>query len=132
QDVVRALLGDHVEARVEVKSRRIELRVEDRGERDGAAMATIKLLAFDLAALKLGIDGHGQYPGLLVHDGPREADMDGRIYERLFLYAKRLEEEAISGAPAFQYIVTTTAPPPKEMQKQPFTLEPLLDASKPE
>jgi hypothetical protein len=131
QEVARALLGDHVEARVEVKNRRVELRVEDRGERDGAAMQTIKLLAFDLAALKLGMDGHGQFPGLLVHDGPREADMDGRIYERLFLYAKHLEA-AEGSAPAFQYIITTTAPPPKEMQKPPWTLEPLLDASKPE
>ncbi|MDI1444195.1 hypothetical protein QHF85_09115 [Polyangium sp. 6x1] len=131
RDVVRALLGDHVEARVEVKGRRLELRVEDRGERDGAAMQTIKLLAFDLAAMKLSMDGYGQLPGLLVHDGPREADMDGRIYERLFLYARHLEESA-NGSPAFQYVVTTTAPPPKEMQKAPYLLEPLLDASKPE
>ena len=131
RDVVRALLGDHVEARVEVKGRRLDLRVEDRGERDGAAMQTIKLLAFDLAAMKLSMDGHGQLPGLLVHDGPREADMDGRIYERLFLYARHLEESA-NGSLAFQYVVTTTAPPPKEMQKEPYLLVPLLDASKPE
>ncbi len=133
RSVVRALLGEHVEAKTIVKNRRIELQVEDRGERDGAAMETIKLLAFDLAALELGMDGHGASPGMLVHDGPREADMDGRIYERLFLYAKHLEELALSGAPpSFQYIVTTTAPPPKEMQKDPYLLEPLLDASKPE
>lgn len=131
--VVRALLGEHVEAKTLVKNRRIELYVEDRGERDGAAMETIKLLAFDLAALELGVDGHGASPGMLVHDGPREADMDGRIYERLFLYAKHLEDLSPGGKPAsFQYIVTTTAPPPKEMQKAPYLLEPLLDASKPE
>lgn len=131
--VVRALLGEHVEAKTLVKNRRIELYVEDRGERDGAAMETIKLLAFDLAALELGMDGHGASPGMLVHDGPREADMDGRIYERLFLYAKHIEDRSTSGMPApFQYIVTTTAPPPKEMQKAPYLLEPLLDASRPE
>ena len=132
REVSRALLGDHVDARVEVKNRRVELHVEDRGERDGAAMQTIKLLAFDLAALKLGVDGFGQFPGLLVHDGPREADMDGRIYERLFLYARQLELNADPALPGFQYIVTTTAPPPKEMQKAPYMIEPLLDASKPE
>ncbi|MBK9259586.1 MAG: hypothetical protein IPM54_07070 [Polyangiaceae bacterium] len=131
--VVRALLGEHVEAKTLVKNRRIELYVEDRGERDGAAMETIKLLAFDLAALELGVDGHGASPGMLVHDGPREADMDGRIYERLFLYAKHIEDQATPGMSApFQYIVTTTAPPPKDMQKAPYLLEPLLDASKPE
>lgn len=133
RSVVRALLGEHVEAKTLVKNRRIELYVEDRGERDGAAMETIKLLAFDLAALELGMDGHGASPGMLVHDGPREADMDGRIYERLFLYAKHLEDLSVAGKEAsFQYIVTTTAPPPKEMQKAPYLLEPLLDASKPE
>jgi hypothetical protein len=94
-------------------------------------MTTIKLLAFDLAALKLGLDGWGQFPGLLVHDGPREADMDGRIYERIFLYARLLEEKS-EGAPAFQYVITTTAPPPAELQKSPWLLDPLLDASKPE
>lgn len=131
--VVRALLGEHVDAKALVKNRRIELYVEDRGERDGAAMETIKLLAFDLAALELGMDGHGAAPGMLVHDGPREADMDGRIYERLFLYAKHLEDQSGAGKLAsFQYIVTTTAPPPKEMQKAPYLLDPLLDASKPE
>jgi hypothetical protein len=130
-DVVRALLGEHVEARVEVRGRRVETRVDDRGEREGAAMTTIKLLAFDLAALKLGIDGHGQFPGLLVHDGPREADMDGRIYERIFLYAKLLEEKS-EGAPTFQYVITTTAPPPAELQTSPWLLKPLLDASMPE
>ncbi|UQA57253.1 hypothetical protein [Polyangium aurulentum] len=130
-EVVRALLGEHVEARVEVRGRRVETRVDDRGEREGAAMTTIKLLAFDLAALKLGVDGHGQFPGLLVHDGPREADMDGRIYERIFLYAKLLEEKS-KGAPAFQYVITTTAPPPVELQTSPWLLDPLLDASKPE
>lgn len=133
RSVVRALLGEHVDAKTLVKNRRIELFVEDRGERDGAAMETIKLLAFDLAALELGMDGHGAAPGMLVHDGPREADMDGRIYERLFLYAKHLEDVSPAGKGAsFQYIVTTTAPPPKEMQKAPYLLEPLLDASKPE
>jgi hypothetical protein len=132
RDVVRALLGEHVAARVDVKGRRVELVIDDRGERDGAAMTTLKLLAFDLCALKLSTEDSGQFPGFLVHDGPREADMDGRIYERVFLYAKQLEDEAPPGGPAFQYIVTTTAPPPVVLQKAPWLLEPLLDASRPE
>lgn len=96
-------------------------------------METVKVLAFDLAALALGIDGYGHFPAFLIHDGPREADMDSLIYERLFLYARELEEKPGGGRePAFQYIVTTTAPPPKRLQAAPWLLEPRLDASAPE
>jgi hypothetical protein len=131
REVIQALLGAHVEGSAAIRGRRLELVVKDRGEREGAAMTTIKLLAFDLAALRLGIDGYGKLPCFLVHDGPREADMDGRIYERLFMVAKDLEDR-FSIRPGFQYIVTTTAPPPPPLQNAPWRIEPLLDASVPE
>lgn len=131
--VAQALLGRKVSGEVDVSGGEVALRLDmrgsgsrspheralrpaprDHGERDGAAMETVKVLAFDLAALALGIDGYGHFPAFLIHDGPREADMDSLIYERLFLYARELEEKPGGGRePAFQYIVTTTAPPPK-------------------
>jgi len=50
--VVRAILGEEVEARVDSSGRSLSLVVEHRGERESAAVATVKLLAFDLAALR--------------------------------------------------------------------------------
>lgn len=132
--VLQALLGRQVGGSVEVRAGQVDLHAAEHGERDSAAMETIKILAFDLAALTLGLEGQGYFPGFLIHDGPREADMDQRIYERVFLYAAEKLEEAFRGVgePAFQYIVTTTAAPPKRLSRAPWVLEPKLDASVPE
>ena len=55
-------------------------------------------------------------PDSYIHDGPREADMARLIYERFFLYARKLEQSFDDPAAAsFQYIITTTTPPPKNM-----------------
>jgi hypothetical protein len=117
--VVRALLGDEVEARVETSGRSLKLVAEHHGERESAALATVKLLAFDLAALTASILGRGHHPRLLVHDGPREADMAPGVYGRLFLYAQLLEE-CFTGEAGFQYIVTTTTPPPEPIMQEPW------------
>jgi hypothetical protein len=127
--VVRALLGDVMGGRLEDDGRHLALRVDEHGDRESAAVATIKLLAFDLAALTASIEGHGAFPRFLIHDGPREADMDQTIYERLFLYAKSLEER-FRGEAGFQYILTTTAPPPASLQRAPWLIDPVLDASR--
>ncbi len=126
--VVRALLGDEVEGRIDASGRGLLLTVEHHGERDSAAIATLKLLAFDLAAVTESVEGRGDFPRLLIHGGPHEADMDPGIYERLFIYGHQLEE-CFSGDPSFQYIVTTTAPPPEALRRTPWLLQPVLDAS---
>ena len=63
-----------------------------------------------------------------MHDSPREADLAASIYVSLFNAAQELEV-AGGGAPAFQYIVTTTEPPPDALNKKPWMLDPILDAS---
>lgn len=117
--VVQALLGRSVRGAVKLSGRSLTLAIEAHGDRDSAAIATVKLLAFDLAALICGIEGHGSVPRFLMHDGPREADLSPDVYERLFLLAGELEH-AGGGEPVFQYILTTTTPPPKAFQGLPF------------
>lgn len=132
-EVVQALLGPSFAGRIELGSTEMGLHVTDRGERGGAALETIKLLAFDLAALKLGTEGFGFFPGFLLHDGPREADMAEGIYEQVFRYAASLEDTYAGGAePAFQYVITTTGAPPEALRKKPWLLSPTLDASRAE
>jgi hypothetical protein len=111
--VVRALIGDQVMARIDTSGRSLFLTVEEHGERDSTFIATVKVLAFDLAAVLASIEGHGAFPRFLVHDGPREADMAPDVYERLFLLAHEIEK-CFEGEPAFQYIVTTTTSPPEK------------------
>jgi len=110
--IMRALIGNEVTARVETSGRSLSLAVEERGDRHSAAIATLKLLAFDLAAIVASIEGDGAFPRFLVHDGPREADMAPDVYERLFLLAHELEKCFGEKEPGFQYIITTTTAPP--------------------
>ena len=132
QSILQALLGDQISGEVALTRDGIDPVVRERGDRESSAMDTVKVIAFDLAALSLGFEGHGHFPGFLVHDGPREADMDQAIYDRLFLYAREMEEAFPSASIGFQYIVTTTTPPPASVRKAPWLIDPVLDASTPE
>jgi hypothetical protein len=128
--VVKAVLGTEVEASVLFHGRLLEPKMNHRGDLTSAAIDTLKILAFDLAALIGSVEGRGQHPRLLIHDGPREADMASDLYQKLFLLARELEICFGSGrTPNFQYIVTTTEPPPEELQSPPWLIDPILDAS---
>ena len=117
-DAVRAVMGGKIEAQLELTERGFKLTARRNGDLSGAALETIKVLAFDLASLVFSVTGRGHHPRFLIHDGPREADMARVIYERFFLYLRRLEEKFTGNRePNFQYIVTTTTPPPKAMQR---------------
>jgi hypothetical protein len=102
-----------------MSGRSLSLVVEAHGERDSAAIQTVKLLAFDLAALVTGIEGRGSFPRFLIHDGPREADISENVYDRLFIFAQELER-CFEGELSFQYIVTTTTPPPARCAREPI------------
>ena len=144
--ILRSLLGDGVGARIELPGRGLGLRLLFHGDRHSAALDTLKIIAFDLAALCSGIEGHGRFPGLLIHDGPREADMSPDLYRRIFLYMRQVEvlwaRGSMNGAPhgsalsadppPFQYIITTTEPPPRELCEAPYLILPPLSAARPE
>jgi len=117
-DIVRAVMGASVEANVTIDANGIAPHVTRKGELSGAALETIKTLAFDIAAVVASIEGRGTHPRFLIHDGPREGDMARVIYERFFLYAAELEKAFPTPDDAnFQYIITTTTHPPKNMRE---------------
>ena len=116
-DIIQAVLGTSVSASTELGERGLNPTVKRNRELGGAALETIKTLAFDLAAVVHSIEGKGDHPRFLIHDGPREADMARVIYERFFIYARRMEECHSPGEAAFQYILTTTTHPPADMQE---------------
>lgn len=117
--VVRALLGNDIKARVETSGRSLALFVEEHGNRESAAITTLKLLAFDLASLISSVEGHGDFPRFLIHDGPREADLSPDIYARLFLLAQEIEH-CFSETASFQYVLTTTTQPPEGFREEPW------------
>lgn len=117
-DIVKALMGTKVRGTLKVTETGLEVGVK-RGSKEtplsGAALESIKTLAFDLAMLVQGIEGKSKHPRFLIHDGPREADMARVVYERFFLYIEKLEDSFGQRSPNFQYFITTTTPPPQRM-----------------
>jgi hypothetical protein len=112
-EVIRELLPGEVTGAASLDGPNLELNVGP-GERSTAAIDSWKAVAFDLSALTLACEGTAQLPPWLLHDSPREADLGESIYARLFTFVSFLE-----GMIQFQYIVTTTTPPPRDMQKMP-------------
>ena len=127
--VAQQMLGTAVTGRVRFSGKTIVPELEYHGLRDSAALKVVRWLIFDLASLALGITSTAaHHPRFLIHDSPREADLAAAIYTSLFTAAHELEK-ASGGLPAFQYIVTTTESPPEVLNKNPWLLDPILDAS---
>lgn len=116
--IVRRLVGHDARGRIALSGNGIELSVDMGGDRTTAAIESLKILAFDLAAMCLSIEGTTRVPPFLLHDSPREADLGLSIYGRLFDIAEELER--IGGTPLFQYIITTTTAPPAEFREPPY------------
>ncbi len=128
--VVHQLLGPGVDASVDFSGKSIRPNVDFHGKLDSAALETVRLLSFDLAALADGyIHESSLLPRLLIHDSPREADLSVDIYHQIFEFMLRLEMEAGETDLPFQYIITTTEPPPASLRTTPWLINPVLNAT---
>jgi hypothetical protein len=116
--VLRELVPGEIKGQAKLDGNGLTLKVELGGERSTAAIESLKVVAFDLAALAMTIEGRTRLAGVFVHDSPREADLGRSIYDRLFGFARRLE--GFGPNPLFQYIVTTTSEPPVEFRSEPW------------
>jgi hypothetical protein len=116
QAIMAAWLPNGVEGTIKLDGHGLKVDAEfsGRGEVSTAALDSLKIVAFDLAALHMAVEETADLPAFLVHDSPREADLDGQLYARLFSLVQQWESEV--EAPCFQYIVTTTTAPPRELQ----------------
>lgn len=100
--------------------------------RGGEAYQVLEVLLGDIVCLlDSAVSEASNHPGFLVHDCPREADMSERLYREFFLTAAEAAEQLGEGGMApFQFIVTTTSPPPEELGGAPsvvLELAPGLD-----
>lgn len=83
----------------------------------GEAISTLSILLADLSCLIYNtLHEKSCLPDFLLHDSPREADMGGYLYSNYLRLAASLQNEFGSNCP-FQYIVTTTTPPPVDLKK---------------
>lgn len=110
--ICRFFKGDEADGELKFTRDEINARIGS----GGGAYNALSCLSFDFAALIAALNGIGNHPGFMIHDSPRESDMELSLYRPIFLLAKRLEGAA---ANSFQYIVTTTEPPPAEFTEPP-------------
>ena len=125
--VARALLSNEAFGSLEVRD---EIRPFQLSLRGGEAFRVLEILLGDVVCMLDSSDPASAFPGLLIHDCPREADMGPRPYRDYLHLIERIEHEAFGDEVPFQYIVTTTTPPPESLQQPPFlslTLDPSHD-----
>jgi hypothetical protein len=129
--ILKQLLGPDAGGRIVIDGRGIRPEVGAGVAVGGEAMSTsATVLGFDLACLlESGADPSCAL-GFLCHDSPREADMEASIYHRLFRSVRDDEPRSPKTGASFQYIVTTTSPPPKDVGS-PFVVL-TLSARKPD
>lgn len=116
--VAQALLGEPGHGRFLPESdfRPFDLAV------GGEAYQVLEVLLGDLTCLlDAATSNDSNHPGFLVHDCPREADMSALLYKNFLMMALDANKQLATGDGApFQYIVTTTSPPPAELCEQPY------------
>ena len=84
----------------------------------GEAIETLSVLLTDISCLIYNaVSKTSALPGFLLHDSPREADLGLRIYRSFIRFVEKLHN-TFGGEDQcpFQYILTTTTSPPKELR----------------
>ncbi|WP_141717148.1 hypothetical protein [Burkholderia cenocepacia] len=109
--LVRRIVAREAIGEVVLDGKGLHASIQWRGRRRSVALNSLRIVLFDLAAMLCAAEGASSAPAFLVHDSPREGDLDPWTYARLFETALDLGREEESAS--FQYIVTTTTEPPE-------------------
>ena len=110
--LVKKTLTNDFKGVVDIQEDGLNFRIVRGESLSGEAYETLAILLADLALLLESAADHSHHPGLLIHDSPREADLNLRIYQKLLDVAGEELRLAHPESLPYQYIVTTTPPPP--------------------
>lgn len=129
--LVKRVLSKNFKGEISYKDGEISFKIAEDAGYKGEAVETLALVIADISVMLSSITGNGLHPGFIIHDSPREADLDNVIYNRFLNTIYNISSEKGGIESPFQYIVTTTSPPPKslknnsiirlELQGQPIT-----------
>jgi hypothetical protein len=112
--LVRRIVAPEANGRIVLDGNGLHPKIEWRGTRRSVALNSLQIVLFDLAAMLCAVEGGSPSPAFLVHDSPREGDLDSHTYARIFRAISELGRDEDT-AP-FQYILTTTTEPPKDVR----------------
>jgi len=115
--LIKAALSDTYSGALRMPKGELRFDIEEEAGLTGEAVETLALVLADVAAMICSCKGIGHHPRFLLHDSPREADLDRHIYDRYLRSMWELTNEYGGKEQApFQYIVTTTSRPPDELE----------------
>ena len=106
--ISKNLTGELSFSKIETKA-----KLNRSGELVSSGYKALRCLTYDLTALVAKLNGIGHHPGFLLHDSPRESDLEPSLYQSVFSLIAQLAERSPG---SFQSIITTTAAPPKKLQ----------------
>lgn len=114
-NLIQKTINDRFKGVVVVENEELTFRINRERSLSGEAYETLAVLLADLAILlESSMDGVC-HPGLLIHDSPREADLNAKLYERMLDTAFSLMRDG-NGSMPYQYIVTTTTQPSEALR----------------
>ena len=120
--LVKKTLTNDFKGVVDIQEDGVNFRIVRGESLSGEAYETLAILLADLALLLESAAEHAHHPGLLIHDSPREADLNLRIYQKLLDVAdEELRASTQQNILPYQYIVTTTTLPSKALRKKSIT-----------
>lgn len=109
--LIQRVLAPEAHGTIVLDGNGLHPKINWRGNRRSVALNSLQIVLFDIAAMLCAVEGDSKAPAFLVHDSPREGDLDPWTYARLFEAIYELGQDE-NTAP-FQYIVTTTTDPPE-------------------
>jgi hypothetical protein len=115
--LMKDVLDERFSGTVSLNSGELKFGIKEDAGCRGEAVETLSVVLADIAAM-MSAGKIGFHPGFLLHDSPREADLAEDVYKRIFTVIN--SHVTLAGGPEgapFQYIVTTTSAPPREIQK---------------
>ena len=131
QQLLQKIFGEGARGSIKVDGHGLHPAPDEQLTPAGAALSVMTtVVAFDIASLSTSVRGIGQHPRFLMHDSPRDGDVEASLFAKLFEIVRELEQEFEDpDTISFQYIVTTTTSPPDSAGIKPFVVE-TLDARK--
>jgi len=129
----RVLPSPAYDGAVRFQDRELNFQITKKGTMSGEAMETLAVLLGDISCLLFNsFSERSRLPGFMIHDSPREADLGLRLYHSFIRFIFELDQLFTSrGSCPFQYVLTTTTPPPKNLRNS-EAVRLQLDAAKEE
>lgn len=117
--IVKATLTKAFTGVLDIDEDGINFRIVRGESLSGEAYETLAVLLGDLALMLESDQGENHHPAFLLHDSPREADLNLLIYQNLLGVADtEMRTAEDRGDMPYQYIVTTTTPPSQALKQK--------------